>query len=148
MELKSYKPYKLRIKGREPIHLGDRFGEQVRDWWKTSRPSDKLNLHDDHGGYVETILSSQIEGIERKTAYKAKEDENGKIGVEGFICDWGEFHTMDVMSQENCGCLNKYNAHHSQMFAWIKHNYPNTTISTSKDFTKEMKNNFLLQKNG
>lgn len=66
MELSTaVKTYKLKIKMRDPIRLTENTGEQIREWWKKSRTTDKLDLHDNEGNYIETILSSQIEGIER-----------------------------------------------------------------------------------
>lgn len=61
----SVKTYRLKIKLRDPVRLTENYGEQVKEWWKRSRTTDKLDLHDDDGNYIETILSSQIEGIER-----------------------------------------------------------------------------------
>ena len=147
MQLETPKPYRLRIKGRDPIPLSEAKGELLNEWWMRSRPSEKLSLHDDNGDYIETILSSQIEGIERKRTKKTEADLNGKVGIPGFRCEWGEWHDMGVVQQENCGCWGKYNAHHSEVFDWVKQQYSMVkSIHTSKDFEPYMLQAFLSSK--
>lgn len=144
MQLELPKPYRLRIKGREAISLSEARGEALNNWWMQSRPSEKLALHDDNGDYVETILSSQIEGIECKRSKKTETDAQGRVGIPGFRCEWGHVHPMEVLNNSDCGCWDKYGAHHSQVFAWMRQQYPDATIHTSKDFTAEMRQAFFL----
>lgn len=148
MQLELPKPYRLRIKGREAIALSEAKGEALNNWWMQSRPSEKLALHDDNGDYIETILSSQIECIECKRSKKTEPDAQGRVGIPGFRCDWGEVHEISVIQEQSCGCWDKYGAHHSELFRWIKENYGMLkSINTSKDFEPYMRKAFLARNN-
>lgn len=142
MQLAQYKPYRLRIKGRDPIALSEARGEHVNKWWMQSKPSEKLALTNDKGEYQETILSSQIEGIERKTPTQQDRDEHGRIGEQGFRCQWGSWHPLADVKKESCECWARFGVHYSTLWESLKAKYPQ--IHTCTDITPVMQQEFLI----
>jgi len=141
MKPKQSKPYRLELKGRELISLTEIQGEELRRWWKESRHTHKIDLVDDQGNYAETILSSQIMGIQRRTTDQIKRDDQGRTGEEGFICDWGTWHPIEEAKKEYCECRKKFKMNHAKFFQLLREKWK--TIHTCTDITKEMQDYIL-----
>lgn len=67
MELGEFKPYIVHLKDRPPLRFNEMKGEALARWWKDSKPSEKVALTDEQGYYKETILSEQIQSIEKRS---------------------------------------------------------------------------------
>jgi len=151
MEIQKYKEPKtyvviLKNKEREHLYMTTKQGEAIEKWWREGRPSEKVAIHDEYGNYQETLQNSEISWIGKKKFTQSERDKEGRIGEKGFICEWGEWHYLNVIKQDNCGCFEKYKSHHIEMRRWISENYPEK-IHTSKQYTQQMKKSYLKFKN-
>ena len=143
------RPWKITRKedrdGVDPIYLTEEVGRSISNWLDDKSARGTYHFVGELGEEYHWAKSDIR--LVRKGTSKGLIDQEGRAGTRGYVCEWGDWHPIETIEQNSCGCWNKYKSHYSAMHTWIKNHFPETTVNTSKDYKTYTKDAYLRHAN-